>query len=130
MTGELERQLASLKQGDHVCLIYENAAEQIAVAVPYIKEGLARNERCIYIVDDRSVEEMVPALSAAGVDVAALNALEPVDASEEGALARAARPAHDDHFSLTNVQGHTAQGREVSVELLDVARLHHDGRGH
>jgi signal transduction histidine kinase len=70
MMGELERQLASLKQGDHVCLIYENPAEQLAVAVPFIKEGLARNERCIYIADDRTIVEVVQALSAAEVDVA------------------------------------------------------------
>jgi PAS domain S-box-containing protein len=70
MTTELERQLIDLKQGDHVCLIYENTAEQLAAAVPFIKDGLARGERCVYIANDRTVEEVVQALAAAGVDVA------------------------------------------------------------
>src|SRR5258708_4591988 len=70
MANELERELTNLKQGDHICLIYENAAEQLAAAVPFVKEGLARGERCTYIADDRSVEEVVQALTAAGLDVA------------------------------------------------------------
>jgi len=70
VANELERELTSLKQGDHVCLIYENAAEQMAAAVPFIKVGLARGARCIYIADDRTVEEVVQALVTAGVDVA------------------------------------------------------------
>ena len=44
MTTELERQLIDLKQGDHICLIYETMAEQMAAAVPFLKEGLARGE--------------------------------------------------------------------------------------
>jgi len=70
MVSDLERQLAGLKQGDHICPIYENAAEQMAVAIPFLKEGLVRGERCLYIGDDRSVEQIAQALTAAGVDVA------------------------------------------------------------
>ena len=69
MTTELERRLTRLKQGDHVCLIYENTAEQLAAAVPFIKEGLARGERCIYAADGPFVDEAVRTLVAAGVDV-------------------------------------------------------------
>ncbi|HEV3168131.1 MAG TPA: MEDS domain-containing protein [Isosphaeraceae bacterium] len=69
MKTELERQLAKLKQGDHVCLIYENTAEQLTAAVPFIREGLARNERCIFIADDTTIAEAVQALGAAGVNV-------------------------------------------------------------
>jgi DcmR-like sensory protein len=67
---ELERQLARLKQGNHVCPIYESMAEQPAAAIPFIEEGLARGERCLYVIDDRSAELIGPALMAAGVDVA------------------------------------------------------------
>jgi len=70
MATELERQLRNLKQGDHVCHIYENTSDQLAAAVPFIKDGLARKERCIYIVEGRPFEELVvEALSVAGVDV-------------------------------------------------------------
>jgi PAS domain S-box-containing protein len=68
MKAKLEQELTKLKQGDHVCLIYENTAEQMAAAVSFIIDGLARGERCIYIADDRTIEEVVQALAAAGVD--------------------------------------------------------------
>ncbi len=70
MVAKVEQELSKLKQGDHVCSCYENTAEQLAVAVPFIIDGLVRGERCIYIADDRTIEEVVQALAAAGVDVA------------------------------------------------------------
>jgi PAS domain S-box-containing protein len=85
MTGDLEKQLANLKHGDHICSIYEKPGEQLGVIVPFIIDGLARGERCIYIVDDSTLDDVVQALRAAGVDVAherqrgALWLLTPVD---------------------------------------------------
>jgi hypothetical protein len=70
MTTELESQLTRLKQGDHACPIYESMAEQMAGAVPFLKEGLARGERCLYVADDRTVAHIAEVLAAAGVDVA------------------------------------------------------------
>ncbi|HEY2155153.1 MAG TPA: MEDS domain-containing protein, partial [Isosphaeraceae bacterium] len=70
MKGELEQELGKLKHGDHICLIYENPAEQMSVAVPFIKDGLDRGERCLYVTDDGTIEEVVRALEAAGVAVA------------------------------------------------------------
>lgn len=69
MTSELQREFRKLKPGDHICLIYENPAEQMAVAVPFIMDGLDRGDRCLYIAGDRTVDEVVHALEAAGVDV-------------------------------------------------------------
>jgi PAS domain S-box-containing protein len=69
MTPKLEQELTKLKHGDHICSIYENEAEQLAASIPVIVEGLARGERCIYIADNLTVEEIVQALRAAGVDV-------------------------------------------------------------
>jgi PAS domain S-box-containing protein len=70
MTTELERQLFDLKQGDHICLIYETMAEQRAGAIPFLKEGFGRGVRCLYIADDHTVEAIAESLAAAGVDVA------------------------------------------------------------
>jgi PAS domain S-box-containing protein len=70
MKPQLEQELAKLKHGDHICSIYENADEQMAAVVPFIIDGLARGERCVYIVNDRTIEEAVETLEAAGVDVA------------------------------------------------------------
>src|ERR1700730_12102416 len=69
MIAKLEQEFTKLQHGDHVCLIYENQAEQMSVAVPFIMDGLDRGERCLYIADDRTIEEVVQALAAAGVDV-------------------------------------------------------------
>lgn len=55
--------------GDHVVLIYEDTPELTAFAAPFIKEGLARGERCLSIVDDLERTEITEALAAKGVDV-------------------------------------------------------------
>ncbi len=70
MAPELEKQLANLNPGEHLCPIYENAAERLAVVIPFIKHGLARRERCLFVANDRTTEEVIQALSAAGIDVA------------------------------------------------------------
>ena len=56
---------------DHYALIYESQAEQLAVAVPFIREGINEGEQCIYVVDDRTNERetVIEALEAGGVDV-------------------------------------------------------------
>ena len=69
MASRLEQQLSTLRQGDHACSFYQTAAEQMAVVVPFVKEGLARGEGCVYIADDRTVEEVTEALLTAGADV-------------------------------------------------------------
>jgi GAF domain-containing protein/predicted DNA binding protein len=53
----------------HLALIYENQAEQFAAAVPFIRQGLRRGERCLYVADENSRAEVVSALRAGGVDV-------------------------------------------------------------
>jgi signal transduction histidine kinase len=69
MGDELTGELSRVQPGDHICLIYESPDEQMAAAVPFVKDGLARSERCVYIVDERTAAEVEAALAAAGVDV-------------------------------------------------------------
>jgi hypothetical protein len=66
----LEQQLAALAPGDHLCLIYETPEEQSAAVVPFMRDGLAREQQCFYIADERTVAEVRQALREAGVDVA------------------------------------------------------------
>ncbi|MBI3455629.1 MAG: MEDS domain-containing protein, partial [Candidatus Rokubacteria bacterium] len=68
--SELEQGLAPVEPGHHICLVYDNPAEQLAAVLPFLKEGLARGAQCVYVADDRTVEEVATALTAAGVDVA------------------------------------------------------------
>ena len=88
MKATLKQELTKLKQGDHVCSIYENVGEQLAVVVPFIMDGLARGERCVYITDDRTIDEVAQALATAGLDV--------VHERQRGALRLLTR--HDTYF--------------------------------
>ena len=68
--SDVRRQgFGEVSPGDHIVFIYENTRELTAFRVPFIKEGLARGERCLYVVDDQELPEVTEALAAAGVDV-------------------------------------------------------------
>ncbi|MFC7133357.1 MULTISPECIES: MEDS domain-containing protein [Salinibaculum] len=55
--------------GDHFALVYENQKEQLQALVPFLRHGLERGDRCLYIVDDLSRESLLSALRDGGVDV-------------------------------------------------------------
>src|SRR6201988_3743338 len=64
--------IAALEQvgpHDHFCSIYESPEEHYAVAVPFMRIGLERGEKCIYIADDGSVEDAREAMQSEGIDV-------------------------------------------------------------
>ena len=65
----LVRQLAALRPGDHLCMIYDDPEQQMRAAVPFIQQGLRQGERCVYIADVDRIEDTVDVLRAAGVDV-------------------------------------------------------------
>jgi signal transduction histidine kinase len=54
---------------DHLALIYEDREEQFAAAVPFVKQGIERGERCLYIADDNSRTEVLTAMESADFDV-------------------------------------------------------------
>ena len=47
---------SQVKEGDHLCGIYANFEEQFSVISPFIKHGLEKGEKCIYIVDEQTSE--------------------------------------------------------------------------
>src|SRR6185295_3341903 len=53
----------------HLCSIYESKQEHFAVGVHFIKIGLDRGERCLYIGDDDTEYLVGAALQAQGIDV-------------------------------------------------------------
>src|SRR5690242_11452014 len=55
--------LLDLPWGSHVCQFYDTKEDQIAMLVPYFKQGLERNEACAWLVGDLTVEEARNALS-------------------------------------------------------------------
>ena len=54
---------------DHFAQIYETSEEKFAASVPFVRQGLERGERCMYVVDESSEEEVVEAMHEANVDV-------------------------------------------------------------
>jgi signal transduction histidine kinase len=65
--------LATYDEADvsrHKCLIYDgHASEQLPVVIPLLKEGLARNYRCLYLGAPDSVRMAHKSLLANGVNV-------------------------------------------------------------
>lgn len=56
-------------QGDHVCALYTTPEEQLAAAIEYIRGGLERGERCLYVCCEHAIPAFRMALRDAGIDV-------------------------------------------------------------
>ena len=54
---------------DHLCTSYKTPQEQLEAAIPFLRHGLERRERCVYIADDGSRAPLLSALQAAGIAV-------------------------------------------------------------
>jgi signal transduction histidine kinase len=61
--------LERLAPHDHLCSIYESPEEHFAVAIPFIRIGLDRGEKCIYVADDGTETVVRDAMYAEGIDV-------------------------------------------------------------
>jgi hypothetical protein len=55
--------------GSHICEFYDSQKGLLEMLVPYFKEGLERNEACVWIVADLTIEEARSALAAAVPDL-------------------------------------------------------------
>jgi signal transduction histidine kinase len=53
----------------HLCSIYESAEERFAVAMPFMRIGLERGEKCLYIADSGTEADVRAAMYAEGIDV-------------------------------------------------------------
>ena len=61
--------LEQLGPHDHLCCIYESQQEHFAVAISFIRIGLDRGEKCVYVADDGTLGDIREALQAEGIDV-------------------------------------------------------------
>jgi len=68
MLDTLPRELATLRHGDHLCLPYEDHDDRDQVIAPFIADGLARGERCVYILEPDQHDTLMKMLAAAGVN--------------------------------------------------------------
>jgi len=67
---ELLKAIEALNFHDHLCLIYETREEQFAAIVPFIRIGLERGEKCVYVADDNTSAEVLSHLAKGGIDTA------------------------------------------------------------
>lgn len=64
---------------EHFAVIYETSEERFATAVPFVRHGLERGERCMYVVEESAEADVLDAMRAGDIDVDA--------ALDSGALA-------------------------------------------
>jgi len=68
-TERLIQAVEGLRVHNHLCLIYQTPTEQFAAVLPFMRSGLQRGERCIYIADENTTEAVLEAMRAAAIDV-------------------------------------------------------------
>lgn len=122
MGFDLDRRVAQLRSGDHVCILYEGAAAGAAALTPYVKAARDRNARCLLLGTREELAAAEQALRAARLPVGAdqdrgaLVLLESRPQAEPGAphrgpgelldlLRQAEQEALDDGFSGLVVAG-------------------------
>ena len=67
-SGDLEAQLQRLQPGDHLCCIYRTGEEHRALVTAFVRQGLERGEKILYIVDAHTSREVLGYLERVGVD--------------------------------------------------------------
>lgn len=64
-----DKALLDLPWGSHVCQFYDTKEDQLKLLVPYFKQGLEKNEACVWLVGDLTIEEARSALAAVVPDI-------------------------------------------------------------
>ncbi|MEW6555051.1 MAG: PAS domain S-box protein [Actinomycetota bacterium] len=64
----LIRGLEELRPGDHLCCIYQSEDEHRALVTSFLRHGLERGEKVIYIVDNHTAEEVLGYLERVGIE--------------------------------------------------------------
>jgi PAS domain S-box-containing protein len=67
-SSEVAEVVADLDLHQHLCLIYDTQEEQLAAALPYLRAGLERGEKCLYVADENTAASVLEALRRAGTD--------------------------------------------------------------
>jgi hypothetical protein len=67
-------QVARCANHHHLAMIYDNPEEQLDFVVPFLRLGLERGEKSVYIYDDNTAETVIGAMERHGIDVGAATA--------------------------------------------------------
>jgi PAS domain S-box-containing protein len=76
--SRLSEVLRTLAIHEHLCVIYDTREQQSDVTVPFLRIGLDRGEKCLYVADEKTTAHILEAMRAQGVEVDA--------AAEKGTL--------------------------------------------
>jgi len=69
MALQLIRRSNELALDDHICMIYDTEEEHARVLTPYLRTGLERGEKVVYLADYTSGATLMGYLAKAGMDV-------------------------------------------------------------
>ena len=61
--------ITDLAPGDHLCWLYDTEEEHRAVITPFLRQGLERGEKVLYIVDAHPAETVLAYLRGDGLEV-------------------------------------------------------------
>jgi hypothetical protein len=59
--------VAAMNPGDHYCGIYRTDEDQKAFTLDFVRDGIARNEKMLYLVNLQTAEQLRDTLVAAGI---------------------------------------------------------------
>ncbi len=68
MNGHSAKSSDKINIGDHACSIYRNKEEQFRPVVNFFKDGLENNQRCVYVFNDSTRDEVISELWKGGID--------------------------------------------------------------
>lgn len=71
-TSPILPSIARMHAGDHYCGIYRTDEDHRALVVDFVRGGLARGEKMLYIVNLQTAAQLQATLAAAGIDVGGL----------------------------------------------------------
>jgi len=66
---DLLNTIGRIKKHDHLCLIYKTQEEQFSTVIPFIKIGLERGEKCIYVTDENTAATVIDSMKAMDIPV-------------------------------------------------------------
>ncbi|MFZ0321801.1 MAG: MEDS domain-containing protein [Candidatus Sulfotelmatobacter sp.] len=69
LTVAADKALLDMPWGSHICQFYNRKEDLLKMLVPYFKQGLEKNDACVWLVGDLTIEEATNALAAAVPDL-------------------------------------------------------------
>jgi hypothetical protein len=74
VTSQLIKEIENLKPHEHLCQIYDTPEEWSAAVTTFLITGLRQGEKCSYVVDTYTIDQVRALLHEQGVDVTAAEA--------------------------------------------------------